>query len=450
MRSSFRAVWLSVKASYWFIPSLLTIAAFVLALTTIHLDHRWGSDWLTHFAWFDGSRPEGARAQLTVIASAMIAISSTVFAITIAAVAYASGNYGPRLLTNFMNDRGNQFSLGVFIATFVYNLSVLRVVRNPQDTPAPDETRVEAVTAFVPQLSMLVSAASAIIAVAVLVYFLHHIPASIRIDTVLGGIGRRLIKDIERRFPLEGGSSEPNEQITGTPIAAQSIGYIEIIDFGELDEIAREHEVTIALRVRTGDFIHPHVPVVEVSEDGEELQKRILDCFSLGESRTPTQDLEFLIDELVEIALRALSPGINDPFTAITSMHWMGAALAKLADRDLREGPEQQSYDTNRVQPVADSFDHFTRRSFGALRASAAANSLAARNFLTALSHASIGATSKERQAALWREAHKLVEQAELELEGPALQEVRNRLESFDQSMGALPGKRKPAPKVNS
>lgn len=432
MRSSLRAAWLKVTASYWFIPSLLTLAAFVLALTTIHLDRIWGSEWLNAFTWFEGSRPEGARAQLTVISSAMIAISSTVFAITIAAVAYASGNYGPRLLTNFMNDRGNQWSLGVFIATFVFNLTVLRVVRDPQDAPAPGESRTEALTAFVPQLSMLASAASAIVAVAVLVYFLHHIPASIRINTVLGGIGGKLVRDIGERFPLQGGSSEPEERITGIAIPARSIGYIEIIDFAELDEIARKTELTIALRVRTGDFIHPHVPVVEVSQAADEkLQEQILDCFSLGESRTPTQDLEFLIDELVEIALRALSPGINDPFTAITSIHWMGAALAKLADRDLREGPEQESYEGARVQPLADDFEHFVQRSFGAVRASAAANPVAAKNFLTALSHVSIGATSAQRRAALRQEAEMLVQQAELELKGPALREVRERLELY-------------------
>jgi uncharacterized membrane protein len=437
MRSSLRALWLGVKASYWFIPSLLTVAAFLLALTTIHLDQRWGSDWLTSFSWFEGSRPEGARAQLTVLSSAMITISSTVFAITIAAVAYASGNYGPRLLTNFMNDRGNQFSLGVFIATFAYNLTLLRVVRNPGDAPTPGESRAEALSAFVPQLSMLVSAASAILAVAVLVYFLHHIPASIRINTVLGGIGRRLLRDIERRFPLEAGPSEPEERISGSPINARSIGYIEVVDFAELDEIACKNELTIALRVRTGDFIHPHLPLVEVSgEPEEELQKRILDCFSLGESRTPTQDLEFLIDELVEIALRALSPGINDPFTAVTSMHWMGAALAALADRDLRKGPEQDSYQHGRVQPLADDFDHFVKRSFGALRASAATNPIAAKIFLETLSGVSIGASSARRQSTLRREAEMLVEQAEHELKGPALAEVRERLGSFLPPMG--------------
>jgi uncharacterized membrane protein len=189
MKSTFRASWLAIKASYWFIPTMLTLAAFGLALLTITLDRSWGSGWLTGFAWFEEARPEGARAQLTVIASAMIAISSTVFAITIAAVAYASGNYGPRLLNNFMNDRGNQVSLGVFIATFVYHLVVLRTVRNPEDLPAAGETTADATAAFVPQLSMLVSSASVLLAVGVLVYFLHHIPASIRVNTVLAASG---------------------------------------------------------------------------------------------------------------------------------------------------------------------------------------------------------------------------------------------------------------------
>jgi len=122
-----------VRASYWFIPALLTAFAFLLALVTVWADRHGGSQWLSYLGWFEPSRPEGARAQLTVIATATIGIASTVFAITIAAVAYASGNYGPRLLTNFMNDRGNQVSLGVFIATFTFNLMVLRVVRNPED-----------------------------------------------------------------------------------------------------------------------------------------------------------------------------------------------------------------------------------------------------------------------------------------------------------------------------
>lgn len=437
MRSTLRAWWLNVNASYWFIPTLLTIGAFLLSLLTVYLDRNGGSEWLTQLGWFEPSRPDGARAQLTVIASAMIAIASTVFAITIAAVAYASGNYGPRLLTNFMNDRGNQVSLGVFIATFVYNLMILRVVRDVNGVTNSAEAAI-----FVPQISVVISTATVIIAVGVLVFFLHHIPASIRINSVLAGIGRHLVHDIEKRFPVEGGADDPPPQVRGEPITATSIGYIEIIDFSELDEIAKAEGLVLALKVRTGDFIHPHLPVVEASGGplSEKLLRRILGCFSLGSSRTPTQNLEFLIDELVEISLRALSPGINDPFTAVTSLHWMGAAMAKLADRTLSEGPEQKNYDPGRVQPIPDDFDHFLVRSFGGVRASAAANPIAGRMFLQTLAGVAMGATSSRRRQTILEEARLLVRQAETVLDGPALQTLHSRMKDMESEFARRKG----------
>jgi uncharacterized membrane protein len=236
---------------------------------------------------------------------------------------------------------------------------------------------------------------------------------------------------------VEGGAEEPFEPRPGTPVAAASIGYIEIIDFGELDRIAREADINIALRVRTGDFVHPHLPMVELvgGTDRAKLEDDIRDCFSLGESRTPTQDLEFLIDELVEIGLRALSPGINDPFTAITCIHWMGAALAKLADRNLYEGPEQDSYDRRRVQPLADDFSHFVKRSFGAFRSSLAGSPLAAGVALDALAGVAFGATSEQRRQILLQEGRELMRQAELELKGPALETVQERLAEFEKVM---------------
>ncbi|MDP8995039.1 MAG: DUF2254 domain-containing protein [Pseudomonadota bacterium] len=439
MTAQLRKVWLDLKGSYWFIPAVLTVLAFALAVATIQLDRAWGPQWLAELG-LEASRPEGARAQLTVVTTGMIAVSSTLFAITIAAVAFASGNYGPRLLTNFMNDRGNQVSLGVFVATFVYNLMLLRVVRDPVDSRP--ETPVEAVPAFVPQLSMLVSGASVAIAVATLVYFLHHIPASIRINSVLAGIGRRLVRDIEERFPAKGGATEPRPTVPGEPVTAEKIGYIEIIEFAALDRLARECGGTIALKARTGDFVHPHRPLAVVAgvAPDERLKERIRAAFSLGASRTPTQDLEFLIDELVEIGLRALSPGINDPFTAVTSIHWMGAAMAKLAERDLCRGPEQESYDPERVQVVADDFPHFLNRSFGAMRPSVAGSALAAKMFLEALWGVAIGATSRGRRDAILREARLLVRQAETALEGPALEEVRERLAQFEERMAGVEG----------
>lgn len=431
MGGSFRAFWLRVNASYWFLPTLFTLAAFLLSVVTVYIDRSGGAAFLNDVAWLHPSRPAGARSQLEVIASSMIAVASTVFAITIAAVAYASGNYGPRLLTNFMTDRGNQISLAVFISTFVYNLMILRVVRSEQEVPASLEAAdATALPGFVPQLSMLVSVITLIVAVGVLVYFLHHIPASIRINSVLAGIGRRLVNDIGERFPDDYSDTAPPGMIEGRPVMAGGAGYVEIIDFEKLDEIAEKAAATISLKVRTGDFVHERLPLADVGGAAltEKLERRIRDCFSFGSSRTPKQDLEFLIDELVEIALRALSPGINDPFTAVTSLHWMGAAVAELAGRDLRRGPEQDRYDPTRVRPIADDFDHYLMRSFGGVRASAAGSPIAAKVFLEALAGAAVEQCSNRRRAALLEEARRLLQQAETALSGPSLEELRERL----------------------
>jgi uncharacterized membrane protein len=430
--ASARKHWLDVRGSYWFIPAILSLFAFALALLTIALDRMWGSDWLGTLAWYEAIRPEAARAQLNVVATGLLTVSSTLFAITIAAVAFASGTYGPRLLANFMNDRGNQISLGVFVATFVYNLMLLRVVR--------DAAGEEGVAAFVPQLSMLVSTLSVAISVGTLVYFLHHTPASIRINTVLAGIGRHLVRSIEERFPMDCGPAEPLEPEQGEPVPADKIGYVEIIGFAELDAIARESGGTISLKARTGDFVHPHRPLAELcgAPLGEDVKRRIRAAFSLGASRTPEQDIEFLIDELVEIGLRALSPGVNDPFTAVASIHWMGAAMARLAERDLAFGPEHECYDRSRVRVVPDDFAHFLQRSFGSMRTSVAGSPIAAKMFLDALWGVAIGATTRKRRDEIRDEGRRLLSQAETALEGPAVEEVRARVAELERNMAGL------------
>ncbi|HEY9553299.1 DUF2254 domain-containing protein [Allosphingosinicella sp.] len=441
MQTSLRKFWLSLNASYWFIPTLLTLTALVLSFATIYIDRNGGAQWLTDLGWVQVTRPDGARSLLTVISSSMIGVASTVFAITIAAVVYASGTYGPRLLTNFMTDRGNQLSLGVFVATFVYGLMVLRVVRAEDEVPATAaDAAATYLPGFVPQISLLIAVALLLLSVAVLVYFLHHIPASIRINSVLAGIGRRLLRDIEERFPKANGARSPSKGAGGKPVAATATGYVEIIDFDRLDDIARAVDATISLKVRTGDFIHPPMVLLHVvgaDPDGE-LSAELRGAFAVGAARTPTQDLEYLFDELVEIALRALSPAINDPFTAITSLHWVGAATASLAGRNLCRGPEQEDYDAMRVRPREDDFSHFVARGFGGIRLSAAGNPLAAKVFIEMLASAVEGCELPERRAVLAREAKLLEEQAEVALAGPALDEIREKVRAFEASLRVL------------
>ena len=438
MIARIRSALLSINASYWFYPALFSAIAFFLSFFTIYLDRNGASDWFTTYEWLHVSRPNGARTTLTVIAGSMIGVASTVFSITIAAVAYASGNYGPRLLTNFMEDKGNQLSLATFIGTFVYALMIIRVVRDEDERAATAaDIAASILPGFTPQLSLMVAMVMAIFAVAVLVYFLHHIPASIRINTVLKDIGQRLIRDIKSRYPSDIEEREPREQTKGETITATGRGYIDIIDFDTLDEVARKYDATVALKVRTGDFIHPNLPIVELSgtEANDEVAAEIGDCFSASGMRTATQDLEYLIDELVEIALRALSPGINDPFTAITAMHWMGAALAELGSRDLDRGPEQEDYDWDRVQPLSDDFSHYVERSFGAMRSGVATNRMAAINFIHALYSASTSCQSERRLCLISEEADKMVRQARHHLVGPSIEELETRLVDFNKTM---------------
>ncbi|MCP1471528.1 putative membrane protein [Sphingobium sp. OAS761] len=429
MVARLRALWQGTRASYWFYPALFTLLAAVLAIVTVWLDGHGAADWLTGHQWVERARPEGARNVLNVISGSMIGVASTVFSITIAAVVYASGSYGPRLLANFMEDRGNQLSLATFIATFVYAVMVLRVVRDAYETSGD--------AGFVPQLSLLIATSLMGLSIAVLVYFLNHVPASIRINAVLEGIGSRLVHAVRDRFPDDCRQDAEGDPPQGAPVSATATGYIQIIDFSGLDRIARDAGCRIELRLRPGDFVHPDVVLLAVvgARPDEAMAERLRDCFSCGAMRSPAQDIEFLIDELVEIALRALSPGINDPFTAVTAMHWLGAATAEIGQRDLRGGPDRGDYDWNRVVPLPDDFDHFVRRGFGGIRPAAATSPIAAAQFLDCLMGAASTLTLHARRARLRQEGALLIEQARIDLAGPSLHELEARYCDFARAM---------------
>ena len=369
MRARLRQFASELRASYWFIPALLTLLSAVLSLATWWLDTRFSTDWLNQLSYFSQAKPEGARSILSTIAGSMISVAGTVFAVTFAAVVYASGNYGPRLLTNFMTDRGNQVSLGVFIATYVFALLTLRTIRLPSETGASETS-----PGFVPEISMLTAIALALLSVAVLVYFLHHVPNSIRINNVVAGIGETVLRQVGKRYPRphDGTAVEDHDQRVGEPVLVRDTGYLEVIDYDTLGEVTKGTDMTIRLAVRTGDFVHPGMALAYV-EGGlsDAARDRILLAYATGPSRTSTQDIEFSVDELVEIALRALSPGINDPFTAITCIHWITAGLASLGGRNLARDADGRLYGAERVYCLADEFGHFVRRSAVAMSTSA-------------------------------------------------------------------------------
>ncbi len=436
MTARLQWLWSQLNANYWFYPALFSVVGAALALGLVWFDQHGFADWLSEMEAITPARPDGAANMLTVIAGSMIGVASTVFSITIAAVAYASGTYGPRLLTNFMEDKGNQLSLATFIGTFVYALTVLRTVRAEDEVAASAaDAAADALPGFVPQLSLLVAYVLMALSVAVLVFFLNHIPASIRINTVLEGIGRRLIDQVREDFAEPDDRRHPTAAPGGVPVTVERTGYIQMIDFTELVRFAERREATVTLKVRTGDFVHPGMALAELAGTSpldENAASDLHDVFVIGATRTATGDPDFLIDELVEIALRALSPGINDPFTAITALHWLGAATAELGQRKLAKRMGD-SGGSQRVFSLPDGFAHYVERGFGRARGAVATSASAALVALDTLHHASLAIADTGRRELLKEEGGRLAAQARLALSGPDLADVETRYRAFTQ-----------------
>lgn len=430
MTAKLRWFWARLDANYWFYPALFVLLALAVAVTTLSLDRRgYGAQIATQGPPL-AATADSANTMLQIIAAGMFGTAATVFSITIAAVVFASGSYGPRLLSNFLEDKGNQLSLATLIGTFVYALAVLTSVRTGDE--------VTGAGGFVPQLSLLVAYAFTAISVGVIVYLLNHIPSSIRISHVLEGIGRRLLRDIARRYPDPDRGDEPEAAGAGESVRSARTGYVQLIDFEGLACLAKENNCRLALEMRTGDFVHPGTPLLRIlgRKADENCARAIEKCLTVGAVRTPEQDLQFLIDELVEIGLRALSPGINDPFTAIIALHWLGAAITQIGLRDLNRS-EGLIEGERFVHPLHDGFDHFVSRSFGAIRNSVSASPMATLVTLDTLAGASRAISNEARRERLRKEIDAMTAQARHALDGPDLEEVEARYNQVCERLAA-------------
>lgn len=337
MRAYLQQLVYRIRGSYWFIPSLMVIGAILLSQGAIWIDREIGNQWLKDFWFASMNQPDGARALLATVAGSMITVAGVTFSLTILAVSHATSHFGPRLLDNFMRDRGNQVTLGTFVATFLYCLLVLRVVRG---SGASGDGGFD-VGVFVPQLSLLIALVLTIASVAELIYFIHHVPDSIHISTVL----RRLSNDMSAKFdelypetvgdPLQ---KDEEEQMPSFDFAhcirSKTSGYLQGIDDTELMEFAKSHQAVIRLLRRPGDFIRENEPIADATRiEGwcDDDADHVCHGFAIGFARTPTQDAFFILNEFVEIATRALSPGVNDPFTAMQCIDWLSVGLVKLS-----------------------------------------------------------------------------------------------------------------------
>lgn len=432
-------------ASYWFVPSVMAFLAVLLAGGMIVLDTTQGSKWMDSVPWLYAARPSGARSLLSSIGGSMITVAGTVFSVTIAAVVYASGQYGPRLLTNFMKDRGNQFTLGTFIATYLYCLLILRTIRSADENGG---------YSFVPNLSLLVAVALAVCSIGVLIFFIHHVPSKIHINSVIEDIGSRLLREIGHRFPRHIGSARAESDLADDQrvpvvfrrhctqqeaegrrlIDACATGYIQTVDDKDVLRIARERDLVLRMQYQPGDFIHVGRTIVEAwpaERCDDNAADALRDAFTTGQSRSTLQDLRFPIDELVEIAARAMSPGVNDPFTALTCLDWLSAAMSDLAARDLPSHLRVDEQGAVRVIAHPQTFATFLDRSFGALVQYCAADMIAALRFLTALGEVSLDCDDPARLTTIAGYVDRLEVLAKQKLDGFNLARVSERADDL-------------------
>ena len=311
---------------FWLRPALVVIACIGLALVATRYDHDAATFDPSSGSWGYSGGGEGARSLLSAVASSSIGVAGTVFSITIAALSLASGQMGPRLLRNFVRDARNQIALGIFLGTFAYALMVLRTVRTV------DEGQ------FVPHVGVTGAMVLALVCLGTLVWYVHHIATSINVETVVDAVHGDLIEAIDGKTLDEAGPRRPVEPLDGEPLAVSGSGFLQAVDGAVLADWARDNGVRVEMRVRPGAFVPLGVPVATVSAEVDGARDTFDRALTFGRRQAALQDLEYPVRQLNEIAVRALSPGINDPFTAGSVLDRFADALCRIAPRHLPGG----------------------------------------------------------------------------------------------------------------
>lgn len=318
------------RDSFWFLPAILCTAALIIAQLMVWLDRTidQGASSPLDFLLFQVGA-SGGRDILGAIGGSMLAVAATSFSVTIMVLATASATYGPRLVRNFMTDRRNQFVLGIFGATFLYSLMVLRTIRSADAAGG----------AFVPEISVNLAVLFAIIDVAVLVYFIHHIADSIQVATLSNRVRVELVSVVDRMRPVD--TADHSIENPELPIAtygtvkAEVTGFVQHLGRRELLAMARHENVVVELLVMPGSHLIPGENAARIwpADKADALAGKIRGHIVLGDDRTPDQDVDYAVQQLTEMAVRALSPSMNDPFTARNALQEIAAGLVPFCER---------------------------------------------------------------------------------------------------------------------
>ncbi|MER7753352.1 DUF2254 domain-containing protein [Kitasatospora sp. NPDC097643] len=363
----------ALRTNLWVVPILEVVLAGALFAVTCTLDRADYHGDIDLPAWVISGTADTARQILAAIAAALITVVGVVFSIMIVTLTLASTQFGPRMLRTFIRDRPTQLTLGTFVGTFVYAILSLVVI-------GPDKHGD-----FVPHLSITVCMALVLADLAVLIYFIHHIATSIQLPRVIASIAAELSEAIEA------GAGEPESpggvaagpsaaelharlDTAGAAVPAPASGYLQFVRHGTLVRMATELDAVIRLDHRPGHFlVQGHqLATVWPAEAAPEVARSFARAHVTGSTRTLAQDIAFAVDQLVEIAIRALSTAVNDTFTALTCIDWLGEGLCRIAASWHPDPVHRDAAGHIRVMTAPVSYERLVQRAFEKIRQAAA------------------------------------------------------------------------------
>lgn len=346
---------------------VMIAVALGLAATMVLLDQYYYLPDSALFNWISNIGPGGARAVFATIAGSTITVAGTIFSIAMVVLVMASSQFGPRLIPTFMRVGKIQFGIGLFVGTFVYCLILLTFV--------PAENKGE----LLPVWGVLTGVILGVCAFLVLIMLIHEIATFIQAPVVTQRVARDIIATFDRVFPESNDVQEKEntestsaiERPDARPLRANSTGYVLTIDYKGTVALATEHHCVVHFKVRPGDYVVDG-QIIGMADPGPQNLEGFRDSFceeiKFGADRNLTQDARYAIDQMVEIAVRALSPGINDPFTAINCIDKLSSALAHLSTRRTTTRYFEDADGILRVAKVPDSYEEIVEASFGQIR----------------------------------------------------------------------------------
>jgi uncharacterized membrane protein len=425
----------ALRTTLWVVPLALLLIAVALFMVTYHLDYQVYEHATFLPSWVRIESADGARQLLSALAAGVITVLGVVFSVTIVALTLASQQFGPRMLRNFIRDVGTQMTLGSFVATFVFAVLTLGAIGGGNRS-----------NTFVPQISVTVALILVFGNVLVLIYFIHHITVTIQLPEVISAIAGNLSRAIDLQFPAAeraptrrifstGRSAADLRELLsneGSAVTATKSGYLQFVSYEKLVGIAAKHGVVVQVLYRPGHFVTHGLPLARVwpPSEAREVIAALARAHITGPHRTLDQDPVFAIDQLVEIAIRALSPAVNDTFTALTCIDWLADGLCTASERALFDGVHRDGDGVIRVIELGPNYARMVNRAYDKIRQAGAEMPAVAIRLLESLAKVLAYTRSDEQRATLLRQADIIWRASKAApIDGEDRQEIQRRYE---------------------